>query len=293
MKEQIQKIEKSDIKVPRLNEGDSAIVFQRHERYERDRSSDMAGSLNQEHANATYQRNLEFFNDLFGQDSPDAETMVLFTSSDTRYADKGYRSMETAQLAQDAAIEVLNSMDIDPRSRIINLSPDFAVDTFDSTGQSVRPDKKIREPQIFDSPEYVDYLRDKYGRENGAGNGISSRAWAMHEMDAEREVRESHDAEGIHDLMERTRKSLIVLERYARVFHANNPHKKLLIWTVSHYDTISPLVKNATGQGLDTYVPVDYGAGVVIDLHKDSEPTLTAQGQKVTLHLGKNALTQR
>lgn len=292
MKEQqIQKIEKADIQVPHLSEGGSAIIFQRHERYERNQSAESAGLLQPEHANAAFERNLEFFKELFEQDNSNVETMILFTSSDTQYAGKGYRSMDTAQLAQDAAIEVLKSMGIDPKTRIINLSPEYETRIFGETGQLIRPDQNIREPQIFNTPKYIDYLQDKYGKDDGVGDGISPKAWAMHEMDAEKEVRESYGAEGVHDVINRTKRSLIISERYARVFHANNPHKKLVIWTTSHYDTISPLVKEATDQGLDAYVPVDYGAGVVIDLHSDDEPTLSAQGQKVRLQLGGKALS--
>lgn len=284
----IQKIEKEDIKVPSLNNGDSAIIFQRHERYERDRSAENAGSLIPEHAEATRQRDVAFFEELFGDE--DTETMVLFTSSDTQYAGGGYRSLETAQIAQDAAIKVLEEMGIDPSSRIINLSPDFATSGFDSTEQSIRPDIKIREPQIFDTPEYVNHLRNKYGEEIGPGTGISPRAWAMHEMDAEKEVREQIGAESVHEMLDRTKKSIAIMNRYAKVFHANNPDKALLFWTASHYDTISPMVKDATDVSFEEYVPVDYGAGVVIELHKDDDPMLHAQGQKAKLDLAATAI---
>lgn len=288
---EIQKIEKIDIQAPRLEAGESAIVFQRHERYNRDRNAADAGSLAPEHADAAYQRDVEFFQDVLGQDSPESgETMVLFVSSDTQYAGKGRRSMETAQLAQDAASEVMTSLGINPSERIINLNPDFKTDNFTPTGQAIRPDKKIREPQIFDTPGYVDYLRDKYGGEDGPGAGISPKAWAMHEMDAERKVREQHGAEGVHEMLGRTKQSLALVERYASIFHANNPNKKLVVWMASHYDTLSPLVKDAQGMSFEEYVPVDYGAGVVIELSKDAEPVMTAQQQRVTLDLGEKAV---
>lgn len=284
----IQKIEKEDIKVPNLENGDSAIVFQRHERYERDRDAENAGSLIPEHAEAASERDVAFFEELFGNE--DTETMVLFTSSDTQYASGGYRSLETAQIAQDAAIKVLEEMGIEPSSRIINLNPHFATNGFKSTKQTIRPDKKIREPQIFDTPEYVDYLRDKYGKEDGSGTGISPKAWAMHEMDAEKEAREQMGAEGVHEMLDRTKKSIAIMNRYAKMFHANNPDKALLIWTASHYDTISPMVKDATDVSFEEYVPVDYGAGVVIELHSDEDPTLHAQGQKAKLGLAATAI---
>lgn len=290
LEKQISKIEKSDIKAPSIETGSSAVVFQRHEKYNRDRDAENAGSLIPEHAEAARQRNESFFRDLLSQDTDGSETMLLFVSSDTQYAGNGYRSMETAQIAQDAAISVMQEMGIDPAERILNLNPDFTTNSFDATGQHIRPDKKIREPQIFDHPEYVDHLRSKYGKEDGPGSGISPAAWGAHEMDAEKETREAIGAEGVYEMLDRTKKSLSIMERYAKVFHANNPNKKLVIWAASHYDTISPLVKEATATSFEEYVPVDYGAGVVIELNKDSEPILNAQNQKVTLNLGRSAI---
>jgi hypothetical protein len=288
---EIQKIEKIDIQAPLLQAGESAIVFQRHERYNRDRNAVDSGSLAPEHADAAYRRDVEFFDDLLSHDSPESgETMVLFVSSDTQYAGRGYRSMETAQLAQRAAAEVMTSRGIDPIERIINFNPDFKTDSFVPTGQSIRPDKKIREPQIFDTPGYVDHLRNKYGGEDGPGAGISPKAWAMHEMDAEKEMREQHGAEGVHEMLGRTKQSLALVERYAKMFHANNPNKKLVVWMASHYDTLSPLVKDAQGMSFEEYVPVDYGAGVVIELGKDDQPMLAAQGQRIALDLGQKAV---
>ncbi len=279
----IEKIEKSDIVAPHLEAGGSAVVFQRHEHYERDPDADNAGSLTPDVIADAKKRDKDFFSEVLSGDTDSEETMVLFISSDTQYAGNGYRSMETAQIAQDAAIEVMIERGIDPSERIINLNPDFATRNFEPTGQNIRPDKKIREPQIFDSMEYVNYLQDKYG-------GLNPAAWGAHEMDAEQEMREKFGAEGVYDMLDRTKQSLAIMERYARIFHANNPGKKLLIWAASHYDTISPLVKDATDTGFENYIPVDYGAGVVIELGKDTEPVLNAQNQKITLDLGKKAV---
>lgn len=283
---QIQKIEKEDVKVPSLEDGTSAIIFQRHERYDRDTKSETAGSLFPDDAQKAFDRDSLFFHDLIAQDTEGSETMVLFISSDTQYADKGYRSLETAQIAENAAITAMEAAGVDPTKRIINLNSAFNTDGFEPTGQSIRPDKNIREPQIFDNLDYVDFLKEKYGDKDG----LTPKAWGAHEMDAEKEKREELGAEGVYDILDRTKKSIAIMERYARVFHANNPNKKLLIWVASHYDTISPLVKDATGTRFDEYVPVDYGAGVVIELSKDSEPTLNAQGQRIKLNIGKSAL---
>lgn len=286
----IPKVEKEDIKVPHLESGETTIVFQRHEEYDRDRKSDNAGSLFPEAADAARERYNEYFRELFSQDT-DSETMLFFVSSDTQYAGKGRRSLETGQLAQDAAAVVLEEMGIDPSERIININPNFNTWRSDETDQDIRPDRHIVEPDIFNTPQYVEFLRDKYGSKEGdPGKGISQKAWAMHEEDADAEVREEMGAEGVYDVIDRTKKSLRHLSRYASLFHKSNPDKKLLVWASSHYDTISPLVKDATGADFGEYLPVDYGGGVLIELGKgEAEPQLEAQNQSVPLALGRVA----
>ena len=193
----IPELSKEDIKSPLLEPGATAIILQRHERYDRDRAAERSGSLFEEDAQAAKDRMVEFFNDVLDHED-NGESIFLFTSSDTQYNGKGYRSLETAQIAQDAAIEVLTAHGIDPVSRIINLSPDFRTDQFVATGQDVRPMPKLREPDIFETPAYVKHLKDKYGTEDGPGGGLSKQAWAAHEADAEQDVREELGGEGVH-----------------------------------------------------------------------------------------------
>ena len=71
------------------------------------------------------------------------------------------------------------------------------------------------------------------------------------------------------------------------MFHKANPGKRLVIWATSHYDTISPLVKEATDTDFSEYLGVDYGGGVVIEVPPTGETALDIRGQKVALPLGK------
>lgn len=287
---EITKIEKQDILAPNLQTGSTAIVLQRHERYERSRSADNAGSIFPEVAEDAFLRDKDFFKDVLDQESDGSETMFLFVSSDTQYAGKGHRSLETARLAEDAAIAEMQERGINPDSRIINLNQSFKTNGH-STQQNIRPMRHLREPQIFDTPAYVDHLRNKYGAEDGPGSGISQKAWAAHEMDAEKEIREELGAEGVYDMLSRTKKGVSTLARYASMFHATNPGKKLVIWAATHYDTISPLVKEATNASFSEYVPVDYGAGLVINIEPGGKNVeLNAQQTKVMLPLGNQAV---
>jgi len=292
------KIEIQDIVTPKLGIGDTSIVFQRHGVYSRDRGAENAGSITPESAEAMRLHDLKFFKEVL--DQPDV--YVLFTSSDTQYAEKGYRSLETAQVAQDAAVEAMLDADIDPTQRIINFNPEYKTATHEPTDQAIRPIYGVREPQIFhpDDKAYLTHLGETYGyadEENKAG--LSPRAWGMHEMDAVPEERKKTGAEGQNDLIDRTESSLAILERYARIWHVNNPGKRLVIWTASHYDTINPLAKkvdgtlrNPDGTLTDAYQSVDYGGGVIINVPAESEKEKTLQrrdGEK-TIQLGKSAV---
>lgn len=291
-----EKIELKDIRVPYMNEGDTSIVFQRHGEYIRNRTAENAGSVTPESVEEMASHDREFFDELFQQ--PDV--YVLFTSSDTEYAGKGQRSMETAQVALDAAVAALEDANLSPKERIINLNRDFKTARNEEKDLDIRPLPGVREPQIFNPEDaaYMTQLQEKYGyADEEAKVGLAPRGWAMHEVDAEKEVRLTTGAEGTEDLIARTEHTLHVIERYAKIWHAHNPQKRLVVWLASHYDTISPIVKkaegvlyNSDGTLSEAYQPVNYGGGVMINIPADSAEALieTPKG-KIPLELGKTA----
>lgn len=293
----VHKVELEDIVVPKLDEGGSAIIFQRHGKYSRDRTAPDAGSISPESTAQMAEHDRRFFHELLQQE----DVYVLFVSSDTQYAGNGHRSLETAQVAQDAAIEEMVDIDIDPKERIINFSDSFVTARHDGTDQDIRPLAGIREPQIFNPEDraYLAHLQENYGyADEEAKTGLTPKGWAMHEMDAEREMRETTGAEGENELIARTKRTLAVLERYARIWHTEHPGKRLVIWAASHYDTISPIIKEADGvlrmedgSLSDAYQPVDYGGGVVINLppSAEDEATLERRTGSVPIEMGSVA----
>lgn len=293
----IPRVEKEDIRPPELEAGGTAIVLQRHEKYNRDRNAEDAGSITAESAEDTKIRDRKFFDEVLEAEDGD-ETMVLFISSDTQYAGKGHRSMETAQLALDAASEAMQARGIDPSTRILNLSDDFSTRRFSAENRDIRPMKGIVEPKMFDdNPDFVKELGREFNPPELQADidarrtdvQLSPAAFEAYEADDPKvqELREKHGAEGVYDILDRTKHSIAVMERYASWFHKANPDKKLIIWAASHYDTISPLVKDATDTSFDAYTPVDYGAGVVMTIEPGSHNVeMHAQGQEVTLRLG-------
>lgn len=304
--ETISKVERTDIEAPLIDSGGTAIVFQRHEKYDRSKGTETTGSIVGEGIEDTKERDRDFFRDVLSNED-DGETMVLFVSSPTQYAGGGHRSMETAQLAEDAAIEVMEEMGLDPSQRIINFNDQFSTGKFEKTGQDIRPMKGIEEPRMFDNNmDFVEELGRQFNSEKTKEDvearrtdvKLDKHAFGAYEEDAPgvKELREKFavdgkPVEGVYDILDRTNMSLRALERYARLFHAKNPDKRLVIWAASHYDTISPLVKDATGQGFGEYVPVDYGAGVVIEIAPGGkeDPILKTKQGEVALNLGRKA----
>lgn len=136
---------------------------------------------------------------------------------------------------------------------------------------------RLRDLRMFeDSPEFVQFLVDKYG--------TGREFWEAYENDAERGTREKMGAEGPDDIAERVRDYLKVLANAMKFYHESHPGRRVVVWAVSHYDTISPFVKrNVTNMETTTYLPIDQGAGVVINLGKDQKASTQLQGNHYDL----------
>lgn len=255
------KIEQENIE-PKLPEiGGTEIILQRHGKYERSADSQNVGSLTEEGVQNIYDLGKHFFSELFGDASEEerAQIEILVIASDTKYMDGGQRSMETANEIIKALKEELEKFEMSP-SQFLNSSG-----RFDGDGEA-RPTSKLREPQMFDnSPEFVEFLKEKYG-------DLNLDFWIAFEEDLEKDTREKMNAEGPDEIADRTNKMVKILARYARMYHKQHPGKRLIIWAATHYDTISPYVKRDIG-GVSKEVPlgVDYGAGISINLDKDGK----------------------
>ena len=174
------KIEKSDIN-PNLPEvGGTEIILQRHGKYERSADSSKVGSLTEEGAEGVYASGKEFFDKLFDA-IPESERKnidILVLASDTQYRDGGRRSMETDDQLIKVVKEELERLSLN-ESQLLNTSGNI------SGEGNARPTPKLREPQMFNnSPEFVEFLKDKYG-------DINLDFWIAFEEDKERETREA------------------------------------------------------------------------------------------------------
>ncbi len=263
-------IEKSDIEALPIEIGGTEIVLQRHGKYERSIDSPNAGSLTPEGGEDIYKSSKDFFKILFTnipeQERGDVDILVI--ASDTQYRKGGRRSMETADMVMRAIKEELTAFGLS-ENQLLNKSKKYA-----GEGKT-RPAPKLREPQMFDdSPEFVQFLRDKYG-------DLGKDFWIAFEEDVEKETREAMKAEGPGEIANRLKFMVEVLDRYSRMYHKKHPEKRLIIWAATHYDTISPYVKQEI-LGVDKKVPlgVDYGAGIAIEIDPDGDLLTRINGKE-------------
>ncbi len=250
------------------------IVLQRHGKFERSFDSKNSGSLTAEGVSDSYSIGKDFFDKLFNAVPEDQRKGVdiLVVASDTRYESGGYRSMETAEQVIKAVNDEIEQRRLDP-SQLLNNSGNFRGDT------GPRPMKKLQEPNMFvSSPDFVKFLADKYGDRN-------SDFWIAFEQDKEKEAREEMKAEGPDDLADRLKFSTSVFARYANIYHKSHPDRRLIIWAVTHSDTISPFVKREIlSAGKEVPLGVDYSAGFAINIDREGNRNSIIAGNKYQLH---------
>lgn len=116
-----------------------------------------------------------------------------------------------------------------------------------------------------DSPEFVEFLKNKYG-------GMNKDFWIAFEEDVEKEKRVAMGAEGPEEIVDRLKHALAILSRFSQMYHRAHQDRRLIIWATTHYDTISPFVKQEIFKvGKDVPLAVDYGAGIAIEITPDGE----------------------
>ncbi|MFA6253041.1 MAG: hypothetical protein WCV69_02120 [Patescibacteria group bacterium] len=138
---------------------------------------------------------------------------------------------------------------------------------------------------LKDSPEFADFLRDKYG--------TGRMFWIAFEEMLEEEKRQELNAEGPEQIAERVDGYLAVLANGLRSWHEKHPGKRVLVWVVSHRDNMGPFFKvevSKTGQvaSAEDYLNIQKGGGFVIDIDPNGKTaTTTIRGTKFDFELGQ------
>ncbi|MCR4312185.1 MAG: hypothetical protein NUV56_02795 [Candidatus Uhrbacteria bacterium] len=274
-KELLKTIEKpevtaADIRTDAPEIDGTKFILQRHERYQL--SGDHVGSLTEASAQKAHDQSTRILKEMLEPLSEEERRNVAFlvVGSNTKHHGKGMRSMETAGKVLEATKNELTRLDLGADQIINNRSG----------SKGVAPIAKMQAPRLFDdSPTYTEFLIEKYG-------AVTQQFWKAFEEDTHKEERIAFGAEGPDEMDQRFSKYLSTLSKYAETFHRENPGKRLVIWAVSHYDTVSPYIKrHITKTDPHQYLAVDYGAGVSVDIGADGKATSVFQGEEYDVDL--------
>ncbi|HLD30937.1 MAG TPA: hypothetical protein VJB41_01940 [Patescibacteria group bacterium] len=273
----IERITRESIK-PRISEvGGTIIILQRNAKDDRRLDSEDIGALEAEAAEQTFLHAREFFDKIFeGMDDKERETIdVMIIAGDTTLITpdgiKSYhkRAVETASQVIAGLKESMAKFSL-REQQLLNTaaSPDGGVIEVSELRDLLMLEK---------SPEFVKFLIDKYG------TGV--KFWDAYESDAERETRLQMGAEGPDEIADRVNYALSLHAQIAEEYHQANPGRRLIVWAVSHYDSISPFIKKyIVGMEMSSYLPVDQGAGITISIDKTGKATTTIQDQELILN---------
>ncbi|OGE34392.1 hypothetical protein A3E45_02250 [Candidatus Daviesbacteria bacterium RIFCSPHIGHO2_12_FULL_43_11] len=256
-------IRKEDIRIKPPTTNGTAIIIQRHGKYIRDKESERVGSLDSEAFMEAKAQSAAVVKDTLLALPPEERNKVdfLVVASDT-YFIKGQRSMETAQAVLEGIEQVLGEE---------NLSGNYLLNESSRIrgNPGPRPTPQLREPNMFtQAPEFEKFLLEHNPDD----------FWIAFEDDRYSEIRKKMGAEGPIELGDRLNHSLNLLSRFARRYHINNPDRRLVIWADSHYDTISPYIKQYVVPERKGYLPVDYGAGIGINISPEGAATTEIEG---------------
>lgn len=242
----------SDNFLPDFKSGETQIIFQRHANYDKT-TGEMLDTENTTLVDYNYFKTL-----LSSLSDEERENLyILFIASDTKNAANG---LERAVVSTDIAKQVVSSI-----FENYGLSDSHIINNTNFNG-NVRIDKNLIEPKMFiDKTGYFEFLKKKY-------NGVNIDFWTAFEEDLDREYRLQIFGEGPDEIVDRAFNYLTIVKRYSDYFHSVKPNSRLIVWSGTHYDLISPLVKQLIVKlDKDAVVPVDYNGGIAVTVTEDGK----------------------
>ena len=243
--------------------GGTTIIMQRHGNYDRE-----TGRLSIDGQKDSLEHSKELLSEMLEKIPPEERQKVtIFVVASPTKKNEGERSIETAKAVIESAQSIFDSFGI-PRENIL-------------TDQPMRVED-IEEPRIFKGDnKFRKFLVERYGLG-------SKDFWKAFEEDEHKKEREEMGSEGPAEIADRFARFANVLARFARLFHSKNKKegKRLIIWNVSHYDTISPFTKNyVAGRPLEEHIPVGYDGGISLLISPENEASITINGESYPIEL--------
>jgi len=254
--------------VPLLRD-ETVIIFQRHDKYD-----EKTGHLTPEGQNDTAERSHKKIQETIIQ-IPENErpyVSLLVVASPTR-TNIGKRSVETANLVIKSVEGIFEKYKIS-KENIITKKP--------------RPSEYIEAPRILKGDNaYLRFLVERYGKK-------TKKFWQAYEEDTHEDVRKVMGAEGPIEMSDRFAHFVNVLGRYSHRFHTNHTGEpaRLIIWEVSHYDTVATYFKNHVANiDQKEYVPVGYGGGISLVIDSKNNASVTVGETRYPVELTKQGTT--
>lgn len=264
--------------IPQIDNNETQIVFQRHCNYDK-----VNGCLIRESVDNQTKIINSFINSMKSNSNIEdiQNTYFLFTSSDTVSGIDFKRCVDTTNVAMNLIKNFFKENNI-PLNHVINLNEDF------NYNYSIHEDSNLSEPKMFtDSTGYLEYLKEKHG-------GINKDFWIDFESDLSSKKRKQLNSEGPDQIVERSVKYINILKKYANYFHSKYPNSRLIIWCGTHYDLISPLVKQKILYlEKSDVVNVEYCGGVSLVINKSNEIIVNVNGTNYPFDFQENRQLHR
>lgn len=254
------------------NPGETLMVLQRNIKDDRNRDSSDIGALESASKEKTRGEVRTVFKKMLDgrseEEAKSVDVLVVASAVQLRTPDgivsAHRRGVETA----DEVIDVLSEFSLS-NGQVLNNSA--------ANGKPVELSTLIDLKMLSESPEFENFLKQKYG------DGIDF--WAAYEDDREKETRVRMGAEGPGEIADRIGYFMSVMNTAANEYHKSHPERRLIIWGVSHYDALSPYIKeHVAGIDQKEYLPVDYGAGIAVHAGENGA-TANIHGQSYTVKL--------
>ncbi|MFA5987541.1 MAG: hypothetical protein WC797_02740 [Candidatus Paceibacterota bacterium] len=180
-------------------------------------------------------------------------------------------SLQTAQEVLDGVREAFHSFNLDDKQLLNN--------TAVPGGKIVEISEIKGWLPVKDSPELMEFL---VGKAQQTGEDVAM----LYETDAYKEERERLGVEGAKDIAARV-ENFLSFSRGSTNYHAKHNNRRLIFWAVTHFDTITPYLRNILAHPAECsdIISVDHLGGVVINIKNDHTATVTVQKREYETYL--------
>jgi hypothetical protein len=256
---------------------DTKIILQRHGRYENgfpengwanpsDEEKERLGHLTPEGASEAREIAADRVKEALDRAGSDVDFLVV--ASPTFWLDHpelGQRAIETGEIIADEVTRQLKETGLS-ELQLLNTTESFH-------GDKVRQSGKIVESQMFQDLGFTNELREKYGGQNRD-------FWDAYNADSDRLRRKEVGAEGSPEAADRVNDLLNTLARWARIRNISFPHRKTVIFVVSHHEAIEPYAQRVLGTAPGEFEP-QYNDGIEINIDSEGIGRTTLAGKAI------------